>query len=67
MNDKEKLQKIKSFCQEKLDEHSSLFDKFVDYDDDVDKDFFSWTDFDKIINIIDGEKNGKEKQKTISK
>ena len=51
MNDKEKLQKIKSFCQEKLDEHSSLFDE-----DDVDKDFFSWTDFDKIINIIDGEK-----------
>ena len=62
MNDKEKLQKIKSFCQEKLDEHSSLFDE-----DDVDKDFFSWIDFDKIINIIDGEKNGKEKQKTISK
>ena len=59
MNDKEKLQKIKSFCQEKLDEHSSLFDEVVSNvdDDDVDKDFFSWTDFDKIINIIDGVKD----------
>ena len=57
MNDKEKLQKIKSFCQEKIDEHSSLFGDYADYDDDdddVDKDFFSWTDFDKIINIIEG-------------
>ena len=57
MTDKEKLQKIKSFCREKIDEHSSLFDEVVsnvDDDDDVDKDFFSWTDFDKIINIIEG-------------
>ncbi len=60
MTDKEKLQKIKSFCREKIDEHSSLFDEVVsnvDDDDDVDKDFFSWTDFDKIINIIDGVKD----------
>ena len=53
MTDKEKLQKIKSFCQEKIDGHSSLFNDYDD-DDDVDKDFFSWTDFDKIINIIEG-------------
>ena len=53
--DKEKLQKIKSFCQGILDEHNSL--PMDDYDDeDFDKDFFSWTQFDKIINIIDGEK-----------
>ena len=57
MTDKEKLKKIKSFCRELIDEHSLLYD-----DDDVcgkcgnGNEFFSWTDFDKIIKIIDGEK-----------
>ena len=62
MTDKEKLKKIKSFCRELIDEHSSSYDD-DDYDgDDVcgkcgnGNEFFSWTDFDKIINIIDGEK-----------
>ena len=42
----EKLQKIKSFCQNLINE----------YDSAPDDEFFSWTDFDKIINIINGEK-----------
>ena len=56
MTDKEKLEKIKSFCQEKLDEHNSLvnpMDLYLD-NDDYDDGFFSWTDFNKIINIIEG-------------
>ena len=59
MNDKEKLKKIKIFCQKILDDYSSSFDQnsSIYDDDDTNNDFFCWTDFNKIINIIDGEKN----------
>ena len=50
MNDKEKLQKIKLFCEELLNEHSLQSDSVLE------EKFFDWTDFDKIIKIIDGEK-----------
>ena len=50
MSDKEKLQKIKLFCEELLNEHSLQSDSVLE------EKFFDWTDFDKIIKIIDGEK-----------
>ena len=53
MTDKEKLQKIKSFCQNLIDEYDSAPD-WVELERA--DEFFSWTDFDKIIKIIDGEK-----------
>ena len=54
MKDKEKLQKIKSFCQNLIDEYDSVPNWALELERA--DEFFSWTDFDKIINIIDGEK-----------
>ena len=54
MNDKEKLQKIKSFCQNLIDEYDSVPNWALE--SERADEFFSWTDFDKIIKIIDGEK-----------
>ena len=45
----EKLQKIKLFCKKLIDQHSLLYCCNGN-------EFFSWTHFDKIINIINGEK-----------
>ena len=50
----EKLKKIKSFCQNLIDEYDSLPDLVLE--SGRADEFFSWTDFDKIIKIIDGEK-----------
>ena len=53
MTDKEKLIKIKSFCQNLIDEYDSLPDLALELERA--DEFFSWVDFYKIINIIDGE------------